>query len=164
MADAQVVCVEPALKYPNVSLLTNALVIRLETSSSGREVTKVHAERNGAVNSAALLLRSADDRHPNDLVNSSDVVGRHYMCHHNNSVLLAISKQPNPIVSQKTIGLNDFYHRSEDWDYPLGHISMVGKQDLESFRAGAPPLVARPRRRTAAAPARVGCFSPAGTT
>ncbi|WP_447601138.1 GMC oxidoreductase [Nitrospira sp. Nam80] len=153
-ADAQVVCVDPALNYPNVSLLTNALVTRLETGSSGREVTKVHVERNGAVetyqgdivvvscgavNSAALLLRSADDRHPNGLANSSDVVGRHYMCH-NNSVMLAISKRPNPTVFQKTIGLNDFYYRSDDWDYPLGHISMVGKQDLESLRAGAPPF------------------------
>ena len=33
----------------------------------------------GAVNSAALLLRSANDRHPNGLANGSDVVGRHYM-------------------------------------------------------------------------------------
>jgi choline dehydrogenase-like flavoprotein len=153
-ADAQVVCVDPALTYPNVSLVTHALVSRLETTSSGREITKVHVERNGvietysgdivvvscgAINSAALLLRSASEQHPNGLANSSDVIGRHYMCH-NNSVLLAISKRPNPTMFQKTIGLNDFYHRSDDWDYPLGHISMVGKQDLESLRAGAPPF------------------------
>jgi choline dehydrogenase-like flavoprotein len=146
--------VDPALKYPNVSLMTGALVIRLETSSSGRAVTGVAVERNGqietykadivvvscgAINSAALLLRSANDQHPNGLGNSSDVVGRHYMCH-NNSVMLAISKRRNPTVFQKTIGLNDFYARSDDWDYPLGHISMVGKQDLESLRAGAPPF------------------------
>ncbi len=93
----------------------------------------------GAINSAALLMRSANDNHPNGLANSSDVVGRHYMCH-NNSVMLAISKTPNPTIFQKTIGLNDFYYRSDEWEYPLGHISMVGKQDLESLRAGAPPF------------------------
>jgi choline dehydrogenase-like flavoprotein len=61
------------------------------------------------------------------------------MCH-NNSVLLALSKRPNPTVFQKTIGLNDFYFGSDDWDYPRGHISMVGKQDLEMLRVGAPPF------------------------
>ena len=39
-SDAQVVCVDPALEYPNVTLLTNAYVARLETSASGREVTR----------------------------------------------------------------------------------------------------------------------------
>jgi choline dehydrogenase-like flavoprotein len=151
-ADSQVVCVDPALQYPNVSMVTGALVTRLETSSSGREITAVHVERNGqtetykgsivvvsagAINSAALLLRSANDRHPNGLGNSSDMVGRHYMCH-NNSAMLAISKRPNPTVFQKTIGLNDFYFPSAGWDYPMGHISMIGKQDVESLRAGAP--------------------------
>jgi choline dehydrogenase-like flavoprotein len=156
-ADAQVICVDPALTYPNVTLLTNALVTRLEAKGSGREVTGVVVERNGetetyrggivvvscgAINSAALLLRSANDTHLNGLANSSGVVGRHYMCH-NNSVMLAISKKPNPTMFQKTIGLNDFYHRSNDWEYPMGHISMVGKQDLESLRAGAPVFAPR---------------------
>ena len=153
-SDAQVTCVDPALQHPNVTLLTHALVSRLDTSPSGREVTKVHVERHGvqeaysadlvvvacgAINSAVLLLKSANDTHPNGLANSSDVVGRHYMCH-NNSVLLALSKEPNPTVFQKTIGLNDFYFRSGDWDYPMGHISMVGKQDFEMLRLGAPPF------------------------
>jgi len=151
-ADSQVVCVDPALQYPNVTMVTNALVTRLETSGSGREITSVHVERNGqqetykgnivvvsagAINSAALLLRSANNRHPSGLANSSDLVGRHYMCH-NNSAMLAISKRPNPTVFQKTIGLNDFYFPSAAWEYPMGHISMIGKQDLESLRAGAP--------------------------
>ncbi|HSC29585.1 MAG TPA: GMC family oxidoreductase, partial [Vicinamibacterales bacterium] len=136
-SDAQVVCVDPALAYPNVSLLTNARVARLETSASGREVTSVVVERNGeterysadivvvscgAINSAALLLRSASDRHPRGLANGSDVVGRHYMGHVN-SVLMAISKCPNPTVFQKTLALNDFYLGSDDWQYPMGHIS-----------------------------------------
>ncbi len=151
-ADAQVICVEPALQHPNVQLLTRAYVRRLETDASGREVTKVHVERDGAreaysadivvvacgaVNSAALLLRSANDKHPKGLANSSDVVGRHYM-RHNNSAVLAVSKTPNPTVFQKTLGLNDFYHRADDWDYPLGHIQMLGKSDGEMIRAEAP--------------------------
>src|SRR5262249_20424302 len=36
-ADAQVICVDPALERPNVTLLTNAYVSRLETGPSGRD-------------------------------------------------------------------------------------------------------------------------------
>ncbi len=153
-SDAQVVCVDPALTRPNVSLITGAFVRRLETSPSGREVTKVIVERNGAteeysanivvvscgaINSAALLLRSANDRHPRGLANGSDMVGRHYMGHVN-SVLMAISKCTNPTVFQKTLAVNDFYLGSQEWDFPMGHISFVGKLDGVTLSAGAPAI------------------------
>jgi choline dehydrogenase-like flavoprotein len=93
----------------------------------------------GAINSAALLLRSANDRHPRGLANSSDVVGRHYMGHVN-SVLMALSREPNPTVFQKTLGLNDFYFGSDDFSYPMGHISFVGKLDGIALSAGAPAI------------------------
>ena len=126
-SDAQVVCVDPALEHPNVTLLTNAYVAaagnrrlgprghrgagasgtaRRETYSADVVVVSC-----GAINSAALLLRSANEQHPNGLANSSDVVGRHYMGHIN-SVLIAISRDPNPTVFQKTLALNDFYFGS----------------------------------------------------
>lgn len=154
-SDAQVLCVDPALGYENVTLLTNSYVSRLETSPSGREITKVMVERNGdreeftadvvvsscgAINSAALFLRSASDRHPGGLANGSDMVGRHYMGHVN-SVVMALSKKPNPTIFQKTLGLNDYYFGSEEYEYPMGHISFVGKLDAETLSAGAPPLV-----------------------
>ncbi len=154
-SDAQTICVDPALEHENVSLITDALVTKLETDASGRRVTTVHVTRNGekeeysadivvssagAINSAALLLRSANEKHPNGLANGSDVVGRHYMGH-TNSVVLAISKTPNPSVFQKTLALNDFYFGSKEWEYPMGHISFVGKLDAETLAAGAPPFV-----------------------
>jgi choline dehydrogenase-like flavoprotein len=154
-ADSQVICVDPALDHPNVSLLTNALVSRLETGPTGRQVTAVHVERGGeretysadvvvaacgAINSAALLLRSAGDRHPRGLANGSGQLGRNYMCHLN-SVMLAVSLCPNPTVFQKTLAINDFYLASRDFDYPMGHISFVGKTDANVLAAGAPRLV-----------------------
>lgn len=153
-SDAEVCAVNPALRHPNVTLVTGAYVSRLETSPSGREITRVHTMRNGrlesytadivvvscgAINSAALLLRSANERHPNGLANSSDVVGRHYMGHVN-SVLMALSREPNPTVFQKTLALNDFYFGSEDFPHPMGHISFVGKLDAITLSAGAPPF------------------------
>ncbi len=93
----------------------------------------------GAINSAALLLRSANDKHSRGLANSSDVVGRHYMGH-TNSVMMAISKCPNPTIFQKTLGVNDFYFGSKDFEYPMGHISFVGKLDAITLKAGAPAI------------------------
>lgn len=153
-SDSQVCGIDRALEYPNVTLLTNTLVKKLETDAGGRRVTTVLAERGGevesysaniivvaagAINSAALLLRSANPSHPNGLANSSDQVGRNYMGHVN-SVLLAVSKCPNPTVFQKTLGVNDFYFGSPDFPYPMGHISFVGKLDGVTLSAGAPAI------------------------
>jgi choline dehydrogenase-like flavoprotein len=151
-ADAHIVCINEALKYPNVSLITEAYVERLETNASGREISQVIVKRNGhletyqasiivvacgAINSAALLLRSASQKHPHGLANSSDCVGRFYMCH-NNSAMIAITTEPNPTRFQKTMAINDFYFRSPDFDYPLGHIQMLGKADAYMFKADSP--------------------------
>ncbi len=157
-SDAQVICVDPALEYDNVELLTEATVQRLETDDTGRAVSTVVTQLGdgstvrlsadvvvvacGAVNSAALLLRSASSKHPNGLGNSSDVVGRHYM-RHNNLALMAVSNEPNPTRFQKTLALNDWYSGADDWDYPLGGIQMLGKSDADQIRANAPRWAGR---------------------
>jgi choline dehydrogenase-like flavoprotein len=153
-ADAQVCCVNPALERTNVTLMTEAKVVRLKTSTSGREVTGVVVERHGAletysadivvvacgaINSAALLLRSASGKHPSGLANGSGVVGRHYMGH-TNSVLMALSKCENPTIFQKTLSINDYYFANAEWEFPMGHISFVGKLDGDTLRAGAPAI------------------------
>jgi choline dehydrogenase-like flavoprotein len=94
----------------------------------------------GAINSALLLLRSANTKHPNGLANSSDLVGRNYMAHINSAVI-AISKEPNTTRFQKTLGLNDYYWGADDFGFPLGHIQMLGKTDGEILKGGAPPLL-----------------------
>ena len=143
-ADAQVICVDPAVAaHPNLTLMTGAYVEKLITDAAGRSVTGVDVVLDGkhiiyradlvvaacgALSSALLLLRSANDAHPRGLANGSDQVGRNYM-RHNNATVLALSKTPNPTKFQKTLGINDFYFRSDDWEYPLGHIQMVGKSD-----------------------------------
>ncbi|MGH8868290.1 MAG: GMC oxidoreductase [Actinomycetes bacterium] len=152
-SDAQVICVDPALAYDNVEMVTNAHVRRLETDPTGRTVTRVVTTLGdgsevaftadlvvvacGAVNSAVLLLASANDQHPRGLANSSDVVGRHYM-RHNNVALIALSREPNPTRFQKTLALHDWYAGADDWDYPLGGIQMLGKSDPVQIRSGAP--------------------------
>ena len=142
-ADAQVVCVEPALRNPNVEMRTHARVVRLETDPSGRTINRVVVERHGereeytadvvvlsagAINSAALLLASASAQHPEGLANSSGQVGRNLMLH-NNSSLIAISKEPNPTLFQKTLGINDFYFDGDGWEFPLGAMQMLGRSD-----------------------------------
>jgi choline dehydrogenase-like flavoprotein len=151
-SDAQVCAVDPALEHANVTLMTSTYVERLQTGASGRDISKVIVQNDGtreevsgdivvsscgAINSAALLLRSASDKHPKGLANGSGVVGRYYMGHVN-SVLMALSKCPNPTIFQKSLSLNDFYFGSNEWTYPMGHISFVGKLDAETLKAGAP--------------------------
>jgi len=151
-ADAHVRCVRPALQHGNVTLLTHARVDRLVTDSSGRNVSEVVADRRGArevysgdivvvscgaVNSAALLLKSASDQHPGGLANTSGLVGRNYMAHINSGVI-AISQAPNLTKFQKTLGINDYYWGADDAELPLGHIQMLGKSDRHILRGGAP--------------------------
>jgi choline dehydrogenase-like flavoprotein len=153
-ADAQVMCVDPALKaHPNLTLLTGAYVSTLETNASGTTVTGVNVTRHGkqerysadivvvacgALSSALLLLRSANGKHPNGLANGSDQVGRNYM-RHNQSILMALLREPNETVFQKTLALSDWYFGSDDWNYPLGLIQMTARSHEAQIRGEALP-------------------------
>jgi choline dehydrogenase-like flavoprotein len=151
-SDAEVVAVRPALEFPNVTLLRNAKAVRLETNPAGTAVVAVVAEVEGkrdvlrgdivvvacgAANSAKLLLMSANDKHPHGLANASDQVGRNYMFH-NSQAVLAISREPNPTMFQKTIALNDFYFGMDGFDYPMGNIQMIGKSLGPMYRGEKP--------------------------
>jgi choline dehydrogenase-like flavoprotein len=151
-SDAEVLGVRPALEHPNVTLLTNARATKLETNEAGTSVTEVVVERDGgteryvsdivvvacgAANTAKLLLQSATDKHSNGLANGSDQVGRNYMFHDSIAVL-ALSREENPTVFQKTLGLNDFYFGTDDFEFPLGSIQMVGKSQAQMFRGEKP--------------------------
>jgi choline dehydrogenase-like flavoprotein len=151
-SDAEVLGVRPALEHPNVELVTNAHAVKLETNDDGSTVTGVVVEQDGetktytadlvalacgAANTAKLLFLSATDKHPNGLANGSDQVGRNYMFH-NSLAVLALSREENPTIFQKTLGLNDFYFAGNGHDYPLGNIQMVGKSQAPMFRGERP--------------------------
>jgi choline dehydrogenase-like flavoprotein len=151
-SDAEVLAVRPALTHDNVTLRTRTRALRLETSASGTAITGVVAERDGvretftadivvvacgAANTAALLLASANAAHPHGIANGSGQVGRNYMFH-NSQAVLALSRDENPTVFQKTLGLNDFYFGSEEFQYPLGNIQMVGKSSAAMYRGEQP--------------------------
>jgi choline dehydrogenase-like flavoprotein len=140
-SEADVCCVRPAIRRSNVTLWTNACAQRLLTDSSGRKIQAVEIEHNGevvrvaapvvvvscgAVNSAALLLRSASDKHRNGLANSSGLVGRRYMAHLATMMQGFHPFRPNPTVFQKTVAINDFYLRGPN-GYPLGQIQSQGR-------------------------------------
>lgn len=142
-ADGQVICLRPALKNRNVTLMTDAYVEKLITDADGARVKEalvlIHGEKMkfsadlfivacGAVNSAALFLRSASDQYPDGLANSSGQVGRNLMLHHN-GCLVAFTKKNNDCVFQKSLGIADFYHGADDSEYPLGEIQLMGRND-----------------------------------
>ena len=141
-SDAEVCAVTPAAAFPNVTLWTGALARRLMTNAAGTRVEAVEIERAGAVvrveaptivlscgavNSAALLLRSATDRHPRGLANSSDLVGRRYMAHLATMMQGFHPFRRNDTMFQKTVALNDFYFEGPETPFPLGHVQSQGR-------------------------------------
>ena len=142
--DAETCLVRPALRHDNIELLTGAQVQKLIADASGRRIVAAEVlidgalERisadlfvlcAGAINSAALLLRSADARHPRGLANGSDVVGRHYMTH-NTSALMAVHPfKRNDTHFPKTVAVHDFYFgdAAESASWPMGSLQPLGK-------------------------------------
>jgi choline dehydrogenase-like flavoprotein len=153
-SDADVCCVRPALQRPGITLMTRTHAVRLRMDPTARRVAAAEVERDGkrfevradrfvvacgAVNSAALLLRSGDG----GIANSSGLVGRHYMVH-NNTALVAVSPlRRNPVVFQKTMAVNDFYLKGPGWNYPMGNLQLLGKVQT-AMLASAQPWAPRP--------------------
>ncbi len=149
-ADAHVIALNKALKHKNVELKTNRTVIKLNTNENGDKVTevvcltpsgktKIYTGETivvscGAINSAALLLKSKNKSHPNGLANSSGMVGRNLMLH-NNGTVVAISEKENNSKFQKAFIISDFYHNAQDSKYPLGSIQLMGKTDPDTLRS-----------------------------
>jgi choline dehydrogenase-like flavoprotein len=140
--DAETRFLRPALASGAIDLWTNALVERLETTPDGRRVdhavVRVQGERRtvraelfvlaaGSINSPALLLRSASDRHPHGLANSSGWVGRGYMAHNNTVIMALAPDRRNPTLFQKTLAVMDFYLGGSRTGHPMGNIQMRGK-------------------------------------
>jgi choline dehydrogenase-like flavoprotein len=140
--DAETCGLAFALEHENVSLATGARVVRLETDAAGRRIESVVYERRGetlrvipnivvlaagAVNSAALLLASANAAAPKGLANASDQVGRHFMNHNLSASIAASPFRVNESIYQKTIGLNDFYLDDGRGGPPLGNVQLLGK-------------------------------------
>ena len=158
-ADSDINCVRPVMDLPNVRFEPQARVTRVLTNATGTEATGVEVMLGrdtspttftgdvvavccGAINSAALLLGSATDAHPTGLGNrSSDMIGRHFMFH-NSDAMLALSTHRNEDSYMKTWGINDWYFKGPDADYPwpLGSIQPVGSFKAEMMRPEATVL------------------------
>jgi choline dehydrogenase-like flavoprotein len=141
-SDAEVCCVQNAVASRDVELWTDTEAVRLVTDPAGAKVTAVDLRRRGesvrveagvvvvscgAVNSAALLLNSANDKHPAGLANSSGLVGRRYMAHLATMMESLHPWRVNQTVFQKTVAINDFYFAGAHAPYPLGHIQSQGR-------------------------------------
>lgn len=151
-SDAEKIAINPALAA-GAELMTDTRIIRLIPGPDGRTIVAALAERNdqvirieadrfilaaGAVNSAALLLRSATKDHPRGLANSSGLVGRNYMVH-NSTFFIGINPfKVNRTLWQKTLGLNDWYEAGPTNKYPLGNLQMLGKLRASMLKMARP--------------------------
>ena len=141
--DAEVRLVDPAIATGNVDLILETYVHRLLTDDSGRKVVGAEVEQKGerkvikgdlfissagAINSAALLLRSANAKHAKGLGNnSSDQLGRNYMAHNNTAMMAVNPFKKNNVVFQKSLCINDYYLANSVKPYPLGNVQGLGK-------------------------------------
>ena len=152
-SDAETCALEPARQeFANIELRERTMATRLITDASRKRVVAVDVVTDGreerinadlvvsscgAVNSAALLMRSGD------LANSSGLVGRNYMAHVTTmfSAYRWEDVAAGPHGFQKTIAINDFYRANASRSYPLGHIQSQGTIHQEMVWGGAPPLL-----------------------
>jgi len=152
--DAETCALTAALRHPNVQLKTGSRVTRLLTGTGGR-ISAVEFEHGGkterlspklvilsagAVQSAALLLRSADSADPAGLANRSDQVGRNFM-NHNATAMIGLDPWfDNDAVYQKTFGFNDFYLGDGNGGYPLGNVQLLGRVSGAILKSSMPLL------------------------
>jgi choline dehydrogenase-like flavoprotein len=121
--DAGRICLQPALNRHGAGVLTGCLVERLEESHRAvqravcrwqeREISvrgRVFVLAANAFFTPALLQRSASDRFPDGLANSSGLVGRNLMLHVSDYLLAQPRREPRgPLRLHHGIALNDFY-------------------------------------------------------
>lgn len=153
--DSEVSGIAPALTHPNVTVRTSAKVVCLHTNPLGREIKAVEAEIEGqhylfmgsifvlscgAINSAALLLRSSNDACPNGVANSSGLVGRNLMKHRISSVV-QLSSRPNSGKFPRSVVVNDFYWGDQDFPYPMGQVQNTGGLLQDIIFAESPPIL-----------------------
>jgi choline dehydrogenase-like flavoprotein len=151
-SDAQVCGIDRAVGG-DLELWTGSYAVRLEADAGGERVQSALIDRGGeqvrveaplfavscgAVNSAALLLRSASSKHPNGLGNSSGLVGRRYMAHLATMMECVFPFRKNETRFQKTVGINDYYLPGPHGRYPLGQIQSQGRVDGIQAKYGAP--------------------------
>lgn len=156
--DAEICCVTPALASRDIELWTRSKARRILTDDSGKRAVAVEVERMGerltvsadrvivscgAVNSAILLLRSRNSRHPQGLANSSGQLGRNYMMHNNTALTAVAPLKINPTVFQKTMAVNDYYFGDDDFRWPMGNIQALGKLQAGMLSAAKPYLPKR---------------------
>lgn len=152
--DAEIFGIKAALKFENVTLKTQAKVVALHTNSSGQTVKAVEAKIGeasflflseivvlacGAINSAALLLRSDSELHPQGLANASGQVGRNLMKHQMTAIVQRSS--PNSGTFLRNVSVNDFYWGKDDFPYPMGHIENTGGLLQDVIFAESPPVL-----------------------
>ena len=156
-ADADICAIRPLAASGEIRLLTNTAISTLVTTADGKAVAEASGRRHGqpvtvraekfvvaagAVNSAALLLRSGSEHHPDGLGNSSGLLGRNYMVHNSTFFVAADPRRRNRTRFQKTLAINDWYLPSAGRKYPLGNVQMLGKLQAPMVSGARPRIPA----------------------
>ncbi len=154
--DSEDTGISPAIRAGDrLTLKTGAKVTSIHTDPSGKIVKGVQAVIQnqaflfaadivvlacGAINSAVLLLKSANAKHENGLGNSSGLVGRNLM-----KQLMTVIVEQEPTLRdglfQRSLYVNDFYWGDKDFPYPMGHVQDSGGILQDVIFSESPPLI-----------------------
>ncbi len=124
--DAARMCLYPAVESHGAKVVAECNVVKLQEQD--RKVTRAICERDGEVTelrarifilaanaflTPALLIRSANERFPNGLANSSGLVGRNLMLHVTTHMLMKLKRAARGVGDSLNHGvsLNDYYVR-----------------------------------------------------
>ena len=153
--DAELFGVDLAKQASNVTVRDRVKVRRLHVNPSGTEVRAVEAEVDGhawlfsgdlvvlaagAINSAAILLRSATEHHSRGLANGSDQVGRNLMKPQLTSII-QLAAAANSGRYGRSLGITDYLWGDSNVSFPLGSIASGGGVLQDALFAESPPVL-----------------------
>lgn len=139
--DAEFTCLKPALNSGYLDLVAETECLRINCNESGSEVSEVELMQHGlsrsisaniyvsscgGFNSPILFIKSASEKHPNGLANSSGQVGRN-LNGHNSAILISPTFKYLDNDHHKTFAINDYYFGSKTYPYPLGILQAAGR-------------------------------------
>ena len=140
--DAETAAIRPAMGTGRLTVAEGTRCVAVLTEAGGRGVRGVRVAcdgveeeiaagvvvvAGGVPRSAMLLRRSRTAKHPEGLGNAGGALGR-YLAGHSAGVVFPLVRWPELAeIHTKSFSINDYYHGSAEWPFPLGIIQTAGQ-------------------------------------
>jgi choline dehydrogenase-like flavoprotein len=149
--DAEIAAIRPALATGLLTVATGTECLRIETRTDGKSVLGLLVKRAGVEyllrsdrviiaaglpHTALLLRRSHTDLHPEGLGNQGGALGKYMSGQSMGTIFPLLGTSAIAPAHVKTFAMNEFYHGSPEWRYPMGTLQVTGQ--LPFWRLATP--------------------------